>query len=261
MATAPSRHGRSPQRRERSELRAEVDAFVAELCASVDAALALLASSDFAGEPGHGLNEVGLKAVLVHALLGHADKVTSVASERHVSSGDKGSPIGFTDLCFVYRHRADIVLELKYLRGGFWLGAREGWTATESAFDRRRRLHRHARQFREKFARAHTTVRVDRLPSSGGSSTSTASRGGQHQADDATLQLLEQQWSCPSSTARMTTVKAVVAAALEQAQRYQRLIGASPATGDDATGRGSPGRPCFAYAVVGLINVCRAWAV
>jgi hypothetical protein len=41
------------------------------LCTSIDAALAHLSSSDFTGEPGHGLNETGLKLVVVHFLLAH----------------------------------------------------------------------------------------------------------------------------------------------------------------------------------------------
>ena len=41
------------------------------LCTSIDAALARLSSSDFTGDPGHGLNETGLKLVVVHFLLAH----------------------------------------------------------------------------------------------------------------------------------------------------------------------------------------------
>ncbi len=41
------------------------------LCTSVDDALANLSSSDFTGEPGYGLNEAGLKLVIVHFLLAH----------------------------------------------------------------------------------------------------------------------------------------------------------------------------------------------
>jgi hypothetical protein len=41
------------------------------LCTSIDAALAHLSSSDYSGEPGHGLNETGLKLVVVHFLLAH----------------------------------------------------------------------------------------------------------------------------------------------------------------------------------------------
>jgi hypothetical protein len=41
------------------------------LCTSIDAALAHLSSSDFSGEPGHGLNETALKLVIVHFLLAH----------------------------------------------------------------------------------------------------------------------------------------------------------------------------------------------
>jgi hypothetical protein len=91
------------------------------------------------------------------AWLAYPDRVTNIISEMPVAvqpPDSSGSGHCYPDLCFTWRQRATVVVELKYLRGGFWHGCRAGYVAGETVSASRQRLQRHAQRFRRLFASA-----------------------------------------------------------------------------------------------------------
>jgi hypothetical protein len=128
---------------------------------------------------------------------------------------------------------APVVVELKYLQGGFWHGCRAGYVAGETVSASRQRLQRHVERFRRLFA----------------SATSVPACTAQMQS------LLQQQWALragPGELATSVAVGQVVHQARQQVQRYKRLLLEMPRPPPDLV-------PCHAYVLVGLFNVCRLW--
>ncbi len=118
------------------------------------------------------------------------------------------------------------MVELKYLRGGFWHGCRAGYEVGETVSANRQRLQRHAKLFRYLFA----------------SAASVPARMAQMRS------LLQQLWALragPGEPATSVAAGQVVHQARQQVQRYKRP---PPNT-----------VPCHAHVLVGLFNVCRLW--
>ncbi len=139
----------------------------------------------------------------------------------------------YPDLCFTWRQRVTVVVELKYLRGGFWHGCRAGYEVGETVSANRQRLQRHAKRFRHLFA----------------SAASVPARMAQMRS------LLQQQWAQragPGEPATSVAVGQVMHQARQQVQRYKRLLLEMPRPPPDPI-------PCHAYVLVGLFNVCRLW--
>ncbi len=148
-------------------------------------------------------------------------------------SDSAGSHFRYADLCFTWRQRATVVIELKYLRGGYWHACRAGYVAGETVLAGRQRLQRHAERFRHLYA----------------SATSGPARKAQLQS------LLQQQWAQragPGEPATSVTVGQVVHQARQQAQSYKRLLLAMAEPMPDWV-------PCHAYVLVGVFNLCRLW--
>jgi hypothetical protein len=85
------------------------------------------------------------------------DRVTNIISEMPVVVQPPDTGGGrhcYSDLYFTWCQRATVVVELKYLRGGFWHGCRAGYVVGETVSAIRQRLQRHAELFRRLLASA-----------------------------------------------------------------------------------------------------------
>jgi hypothetical protein len=142
------------------------------------------------------------------AWLAYPDCVTNIISEMPVAvqSPDSGGGCHcYPDLCFTWRQRVTVVVELKYLRGGFWHGCRAGYEVGETVSAHRQRLQRHAMRFRHLFA----------------SAASVPARVAQMRS------MLQQQWAQragPGEPATSVAVGQVVHQGRQQVQRYKRLL-------------------------------------